>query len=287
MTQTTAELEHAARQSAPEPAPHSATALPAAGDALARHEPGATAGPVLIVGASSGIGRAIAREWASHGSAMILAGRDQDDLQRTAADLRIRYQVDVDVLPFDALAFDAHPAFWRECLRVRPDLAGVIVLHGYLPSQEQAQKDVAIARQAIDVNFTSAASLVSLAANDFERQGRGFLCVFSSVAGDRGRQSNYVYGSAKAALSAFLAGLRNRLHGKGVRVITVKPGFVDTGMTWGMPGMFLVATPEQVARDVYRAVTRGTPVVYTPWFWRYIMGIIRSIPEVVFVRMKM
>jgi len=245
-------------------------------------------GCVLIVGASSGIGRAIASRWARAGSDLILAGRDLDDLSRTAADLRVRFGRQVDVVSFDAVAFDAHESFWRECqLRAGGALDGLVMLHGNLPVQSEAQGDVQIARRAIDTNFTSAATVLTLAANDFEAQKRGFLCVFSSVAGDRGRQSNYVYGSAKAALTTFLQGLRNRLFKSGVAVITVKPGFVDTGMTWGLPGMFLVASPDQVAADVYRAVRKRKAEIYTPWFWRYIMRIIKTVPETVFKRMKM
>lgn len=247
-----------------------------------------TGGWVLIIGASSAIGRALARKWASAGSDIILAGRDLDDINRTAADLRIRSGRRVEVASFDAMAFDTHEAFWRDCqTRAGGALAGVIILHGQLPDQSAAQSDLATARQAIDVNFVSAVSVLTLAANDFERAQRGFICVFSSVAGDRGRQSNYVYGSAKAALSTYLGGLRNRLARSHVHVLTVKPGFVDTAMTWGLPGLFLVAQPSCVADDVYSAVERGRSTIYTPWFWRYIMLIIKSVPEFIFKRMKM
>lgn len=248
----------------------------------------ATGGWVLVIGASSAIGRAVARQWADAGSNLLLAGRDLDDIRRTAADLRIRSGRQVQEIGFDALKFDAHEAFWRECLaRTGGALDGVIMLHGQLPAQSQAQADVAVAREAIDVNFISAVSVLTLAANDFEARKSGFLCVFSSVAGDRGRQSNYIYGSAKAALSTFLQGLRNRLAPSHVNVLTVKPGFVDTAMTWGLPGMFLVASPEKVAADVHRAVLHKRSEIYTPWFWRYIMLIIKSVPEFVFKRMKM
>jgi decaprenylphospho-beta-D-erythro-pentofuranosid-2-ulose 2-reductase len=243
---------------------------------------------VLIVGASSGIGRAVAKRWASAGSDVLLAGRDVEDLDRSAADLRLRYGRRAEVVSFDALDFASHEAFWRDCLdRAGGDLAGVVMLHGWMPPQADAQSDFALARKAIDTNYTSAVSLLTLAANDFEKKKRGFLCVFSSVAGDRGRQSNYAYGSAKAALSAFLQGLRNRLFKSGVTVLTVKPGFVDTAMTWGLPGLFLVATPEKVADDAFKAVGKGRAEIYTPFFWRYIMLIIKSVPEFVFKRMKL
>ncbi|MDB5289925.1 MAG: short-chain dehydrogenase [Phycisphaerales bacterium] len=243
---------------------------------------------VLIVGASSGIGRAVARRWAASGSDVLLAGRDVEDMERSAADLRLRYGRRVEVVPFDALDFDSHESFWRDCLdRTGGDLAGVVMLHGWMPAQADAQNDFTLARKAIDTNYTSAVSLLTLAANDFEKKKRGFLCVFSSVAGDRGRQSNYAYGSAKAALTAFLQGLRNRLFKSGVSVVTVKPGFVDTAMTWGLPGLFLVASPEKVANDVFVAVGKRRAEIYTPFFWRYIMLIIKSVPEFVFKRMKL
>jgi decaprenylphospho-beta-D-erythro-pentofuranosid-2-ulose 2-reductase len=249
---------------------------------------GASGPWVVVVGASSGIGRAIARRWAMAGSNLILAGRDVEDMNRSAADLRIRSGRHVEVVPFDALAFDKHESFWRECSsRAGGMIDGMVMLHGNLPAQSEAQVDVNVARSAIDTNFTSAVSILSFAANDFEARRRGFLCVFSSVAGDRGRQSNYVYGAAKAGLTTFLQGLRNRLFKSGVGVVTVKPGFVDTGMTWGLPGMFLVAKPESVAEDVYRAVEKGKATIYTPFFWRYIMLIIKHVPEVIFKRMKM
>ena len=135
--------------------------------------------------------------------------------------------------------------------------------------------------------FTSAALLANLAAEYLEPRKRGFLCVLSSVAGDRGRQSNYIYGAAKGGLNIFLQGLRQRLSKSGIVVVTVKPGFTDTAMTWGLPGMFLVASPQKVAHDIYRAVQNGRGTVYTPWFWQIIMTLIKSIPEVVFNRIKL
>jgi decaprenylphospho-beta-D-erythro-pentofuranosid-2-ulose 2-reductase len=245
---------------------------------------------VLILGATSAIARALAAEFARAGSALILAGRDMEELERSAADLRLRHGVDAAVEPFDALDFDSHPAFFRSCtarVRGEADEFGVVLCHGYLPDQRQAASDAAVARRVIDTNYTSAVSVLNLAADHLEQRRGGFICGLSSVAGDRGRQSNYLYGSSKAALSTYLQGLRNRLSRAGVRVVTVKPGFVDTKMTFGLPGMFLVATPERVAKDISRAIRRGRSVVYTPWFWRPIMLIIRTIPEFIFKRMKL
>jgi short-subunit dehydrogenase len=141
----------------------------------------------------------------------------------------------------------------------------------------------------IDVNYTSAVSLLGLAAAHFASKKTGCICAVSSVAGDRGRQSNFLYGSTKAALTAHLQGLRNRLFRAGVAVVTIKPGFVDTAMTWGLvnPASPLVASPKRVARDMARAIERRANVVYSPWFWRWIMAIIRAIPEPLFKRMKL
>ena len=245
---------------------------------------------VLILGATSAIARAVAAQLAREGAGLILAGRDVEELERSAADLRLRRGVEVAVERFDALDFDSHAAFFQSCTgRLAPDGGefGVVLCHGYLPEQQRAASDAAVARRVIDTNYTSAVSVLNLVADSLERRRGGFICGLSSVAGDRGRQSNYLYGSSKAALSTYLQGLRNRLSRSGVRVVTVKPGFVDTKMTFGLPGMFLVAKPERVAKDTCRAIRRGRSVVYTPWFWRPIMLIIRAIPEFMFKRMKL
>ena len=152
-----------------------------------------------------------------------------------------------------------------------------------------AEADFAEAARTVDINFKSYISLLQPAADYFRERGEGFVCALSSVAGDRGRQSNFIYGASKAALTAYLQGLRNRLARHGVRVITVKPGFVDTGMTWGVldPRSPLIAAPEKVARDVVHAVDRRRDVIYTPWFWRWIMFVICSIPERIFKNLKL
>jgi short-subunit dehydrogenase len=139
----------------------------------------------------------------------------------------------------------------------------------------------------LDSNFTAAVSVLNLAADYFAARRGGFLCVLSSVAGDRGRQSNYLYGAAKGGLTVYLQGLRNRLSRSGVQVTTVKPGFVDTPMTYGKPGLFLTATPERAARGILRAIRRRKDEVYVPGFWRWIMEIVRTVPECVFKRMKL
>jgi short-subunit dehydrogenase len=157
---------------------------------------------------------------------------------------------------------------------------------GYLGDQ-QAARDFGVGKKVIAANFTGATSILSHCANYFEQKKCGFIIGVASVAGDRGRQSNYVYGAAKGALSLYLQGLRNRLYVSGVRVITIKPGFVDTAMTYGLPGLFLVASPQYVGQRIVGSLTKSADVVYLPWFWRYIMFIIKCIPEPVFKRMKL
>jgi short-subunit dehydrogenase len=161
-----------------------------------------------------------------------------------------------------------------------------VLCFGYLADQQQAQKDFALARRTLDVNLTAAVSILELAADYFEERRRGFICALSSVAGDRGRQSNYIYCAAKAGLTVYLQGLRQRLARAGVQVTTVKPGFVDTRMTFGKAGLFLVATPEQAARGIVRAIRKKRDCAYVPGFWRWIMLVVRAIPECIFKRLR-
>jgi decaprenylphospho-beta-D-erythro-pentofuranosid-2-ulose 2-reductase len=243
---------------------------------------------VLLTGPTSGIGAAIARELAARGASLILAGRDIEEIGKLATDLRVRFAAPVSVCPFDALDFASHRAL-LEAADARAELEGVILCHGYMVDQRAAQQDFAEVARTVDVNFKSCVSILELAAERFEQRRHGYLCALSSVAGDRGRQSNYIYGASKAALSAYLQGLRNRLAPLGVQVTTVKPGFVDTPMTWGLlkPDSPIVASPRRVARDIVRGLGRRRDVIYTPWFWRWIMLIIRGVPERIFKRLKL
>lgn len=241
---------------------------------------------VLILGATSAIAQASAAAFARSGSSLYLASRDDNELERIAADLRLRYGVDVHHGHFDAEAINTHAGFFKNVLKTFPNLSGVVLAFGYLGNQ-LAMRDPAECVKVITCNFTGAASILNHCASHFETLQSGFIIGISSVAGDRGRQSNYVYGSAKGALSLYLQGLRNRLHTCGVRVITIKPGFVDTTMTYGLPGLFLVASPQIIGDRIVAALNKSTDVVYLPWFWRYIMLIIKHIPEFIFKRMKL
>lgn len=242
--------------------------------------------PVLILGATSAIARGTAAAFAARGHALYLASRDLDELQRSATDLHLRYGVEVRYGLFDAEATETHEAFLQQVIAEMQGLSGVVLAFGYLGDQIAA-RDFSVGAKVIAANFTGAASILSLCASYFEPLKHGFIIGISSVAGDRGRQSNYVYGAAKGALSLFLQGLRNRLFASGVRVITIKPGFVDTAMTFGLPGLFLVASPQQIGEDIARTLKKSADVVYLPGFWRYIMLIIKHIPEPIFKRLKM
>lgn len=241
---------------------------------------------VIVFGAASGIGRAVADELARRGYDLVLAGRDGEELAAVASDLRLRYGVATSCQAFDALALETHGAVVAACQSASQDrLAGAVICFGYLGDQATAQNDTAEMKRILDTNLLGAASILGHLVNHFEPKRRGFLCAISSVAGDRGRQSNYVYGAAKAGLTVFLQGLRNRLFRSGVRVVTIKPGFVDTGMTFGKAGMFLVASPELAARRIVRAIVRGSDQSYVPAFWRPILFVLRSIPEPIFKRL--
>ncbi|MGH6648064.1 SDR family oxidoreductase [Aquabacterium sp.] len=242
---------------------------------------------ILIVGATSAMAEACARLWAQQGDHLFLAARNAAQLQSLAADLATRGATKVGTRVFDANQHGQHAALLADATQTLGGLDTVLIAHGTLTDQERAQHDVAYALAEIGTNGLSVVALLTLVANQLEQQGRGAIAVISSVAGDRGRQSNYVYGGAKALVSAFTSGLRQRLAKKGVRVITVKPGFVDTPMTAHLPKGPLWAKPEQVARDISQAIDQGRRIVYTPGFWRLIMLIIKTIPEFVFVKLKL
>ncbi len=242
---------------------------------------------ILIVGATSAIAEATARRFASRGDALLLAGRNSQRLQAIAQDLRVRGAKLAETFEFDARSLDRIPALLQAAGERLGGLDAALIAHGTLSDQSACQRSVELLREEFDVNALSFMALCTDLANQFEAQGRGVIAVISSVAGDRGRQSNYVYGSAKAAVTAFTSGLRQRLYSKGVRVVTIKPGFVSTPMTAAFKKGALWATPASVAADIVRAMDAGKAVIYTPWFWRPIMWIIRSVPETVFRRLKL
>jgi short-subunit dehydrogenase len=234
------------------------------------------------------MGRALAAEFASHQYDLILAGRDREELQAVAADLSLRYHVSTRAARVDVLEFEALESALAACITPASDsLEGAVLCIGYLGDPETVRQDLNEARRILDTNFTGSALALEVLAKHFEQKRRGFICALSSVAGDRGRQSNYLYGSAKGGLTTYLQGLRNRLYPSGVHVITVKPGFVDTRMVFGKARLPLVAPPQAVARDIYHAVKSRKNVVYVPWFWRVIMLMVCLIPEALFKKLRM
>lgn len=240
---------------------------------------------VLIVGAASDMAVAIAKKFASKGYALQLAARNEQRLQPLCSDIQIRYKTPCTLHAFEALDVNTHAAFFDR-LPAPPDI--VICVFGYLGDHVKALTDWAEAEKIIHTNYTGAVSICQMAANYFASQKKGTIVGISSVAGERGRQSNYFYGSAKAGFTAFLSGLRNRLFHEGVHVVSVQPGFVYTRMTENIQTPpLLTATPEQVADTVYNAVIKKKNTVYVKWFWRWIMYIIKAIPEFIFKKLRL
>ncbi len=236
--------------------------------------------PVLILGAASGMARAIARSFASEGHAIQLAARNVDRLEADRDDLKTRYGVEATLHEFDALDLGSHEAF----VAGLPELPAIAVCAvGAMGTQEENAADPKIGATVMRANFEGPASIFAHLANAMEARGSGTLVGISSVAGDRGRASNYVYGSAKAGYTAFLSGLRNRLAKKGVHVVTVLPGFVATVMTEGLdlPAR-LTAQPEEVGAAVVKAVQKQRDIIYVRPIWRIVMAVIRNIPEPIF-----
>ncbi|MDR2354090.1 MAG: SDR family oxidoreductase [Deltaproteobacteria bacterium] len=240
---------------------------------------------LLVVGATSDIARATALVFGENGWDLILAGRDMERITTIAADLSFMLDREVSFHHYDVLNEPERLNLW-DSLQKKPD--AVLLAVGLLGDQEQARFDPELATKIMTVNFTGLVSLITQVANFFEARGSGSLIGISSVAGDRGRGSNFTYGAAKAGLTAYLSGLRNKLFSKGVHVLTVKPGFVKTAMTKDMKLPFLLtATPEQVAKSIYKGVKNRKNVIYTRWYWKWIMFIVKAIPEFIFKRLSM
>ncbi len=242
---------------------------------------------ILIIGATSAIAQEVARIYARRQSRLCLVARNQTKLRIVADDLRARGAQAVDVLARELALPDTHADIIKHALAFLQDIDVVLIAYGSLPDQAACEADAEQTMNELQVNFLSVAALLMRLANTLEQRGHGTLAVISSVAGDRGRQSNYVYGAAKGGLSIFLQGLRNRLAGKGVQVLTIKPGFVDTPMTAEFKKGPLWASARKVAADIVRAIDRRRDVAYVPWFWQGIMLVIKAIPERIFKRLKL
>jgi short-subunit dehydrogenase len=242
---------------------------------------------VVILGATSAIARATAQALARRNYNLILAGRDTEELERIANDLHIRHEVKTRCRQLDVHDLDGHKHFCSNLMGPDETLTGVVSAIGYLGDQDLAFTDPDEARTILTTNFTGPVILLDELSRLLIEQQKGFIIGIASVAGDRGRQSNFIYGSAKGGFNIYLQGLRNRLFRDNVQVLTVKPGFVDTAMTFGLDGLFLVAQPEEIGENIVQAMEKKKDIVYLPFFWRYIMLIIRSIPELLFKRLSL
>jgi decaprenylphospho-beta-D-erythro-pentofuranosid-2-ulose 2-reductase len=242
---------------------------------------------VLIIGASSAIAYETAKCFARDGADLFLVGRSAEKLATVAADLKVRGAKQAETYLLDLCELDRHQEMFEQAITSLGELDMLLIAHGTLGDQHKCEQDVSETMQELQTNCLSVISLLTISANYFEQQRHGCIAVVSSVAGDRGRKSNYVYGIAKAAVSIFLQGLRNRLSSVGVSVVTIKPGYVATPMTTHMKTGLLTANPQSVGRGIYLAMIKGKDVVYLPWFWSLIMFIIRSIPESVFKRLSL
>ena len=243
---------------------------------------------VLIIGATSAIAESTARIYAARGDRLFLVARNTLKLEALALDLQVRGASWVGSMVMDACDTDRHQDMLSAAIDGLDGLDLVLIAHGTLPDQGVVQKDYPATLQVLEDNFLSVVSMLTGIANVCEQQGHGTIAVISSVAGDRGRQSNYVYGTAKGGLSVFLQGLRNRLAQAGVNVLTIKPGFVSTPMTAHLNGSGpLWAEPDDIAAGIVKAVEKNRNVVYLPAFWQLIMTIICAVPESIFKRLKL
>lgn len=241
---------------------------------------------VLVVGATSAIATATARRFAADGDALFLVARHAERLALTADDLRARGAARAETYALDLDEIARHGEMLAAADAALGGLDVALVAYGTLGDQATSEASVDATLREWHTNATSTIALLTLLGNDFERRGSGTIAAITSVAGDRGRKTNYVYGAAKAAVTTFLGGLRGRLAARGVRVVTIKPGFVDTPMTAHLPKGPLFASADTVGAAIYKAITGTGDVVYTPFFWRYVMAGIRLVPERVFKRLN-
>lgn len=242
---------------------------------------------ILIIGATSAIAHHTAINFAQSGWELHLVARNNEKLDIIRQDILARHKTQISTYKQDALDFDNHQVLFDDVLKNADSLDAVLIAHGTLPNQEETQNEPEQIRKEFDINALSVMSYATIAAEYFEKKKSGNISIISSVAGDRGRMSNYVYGAAKSAVSAFASGLRARMQKSGVNVLTVKPGFVDTPMTDNVEKNFLFANPKDVGKAIYDAIINEKDVLYVPGFWKIIMLIVKSVPESIFKKLKM
>jgi decaprenylphospho-beta-D-erythro-pentofuranosid-2-ulose 2-reductase len=249
--------------------------------------PNSTPKKILVLGATSGIAEATCRIWASQGASLFLVGRNAEKLAAVAQDLKTRGATYVDTAVADLDDTDKHPELLAHAINSLTGMDVAYLAHGILGDQAEAERDFNTAAQILHTNFVAPVSLLTWLANYCVQRQLGTLAVISSVAGDRGRKSNYVYGSSKAGLSAFLGGLRNRIDREGVTVLSIKPGPTRTAMTAGMPKSEKFADPNAVAESIVKAIAAKKDTLYVPFQWQPIMFVIRNIPERIFKKLNL
>ncbi len=242
---------------------------------------------ILVIGATSAIAYETTRYFARKHASLYLVARNHEKLEIIKNDLRVRGAARVETCQLDLNELDRHQHMIQNTIDTLGGLDIVLISHGTLGDQKLCEQSVAKTLEELTTNFTSVISLLTILANYFEQQRHGCIAVVTSVAGDRGRPSNYVYGTSKGAVSIFLQGLRSRLAKSGVTVLTIKPGLVDTPMTAMLKKGLLFAQPSSVGKGIYKAINKRRNVVYLPWFWRPIMFIVKSIPEPIFKRLNL
>ena len=242
---------------------------------------------ILVIGATSAIAEHCARLWAARGDAVFLVGRNNERLQTIVADLKVRGAAQAHSYCMDLNSMDGHAAMLDAAEAAMGGVDNVLIAHGTLSNQKACEQSVEETLAEINTNALSTVSLLTHIANRFEAKQAGTIAVISSVAGDRGRASNYVYGSAKAMITAFTSGLRQRLHKSNVAVVTIKPGFVDTPMTASFKKSLLWAKPNSVAAKIVQAIDKRKDEVYLPAFWWAMMMVIKTIPQLLFRKLKL
>ncbi len=242
---------------------------------------------ILIAGATSAIAQETAKHFAQDGDNLFLVARNPEKLQAVADDLQARGAAKVATLNMDMNAIDRHEEMWHAAEGAIGTIDTLLVAYGVLPDQQACSKDIQRTLETFQTNTLSVIALLTIAANIFADQHYGTLAVISSVAGDRGRQSNYIYGASKGALNIFLQGLRNRLYKANVHVLTIKPGMVDTPMTAHLRKGPLFTNPQAVGEKIYQAIVKRVDTLYVPWYWRWVMVVIKAIPESLFKRLSL
>ena len=239
---------------------------------------------IILTGATSSIGGAIIKEFAKNNFDLILLGRDKQELEKIASDASIRYQIKVKYYLFDSMELDQHEKLMHKIKQGNQNVSGIIIAHGYMDKDDGLNILTDSLERLVKVNYTSIITLTSSFAKLFNKKGN-FVAVITSIAGDRGKARNVIYGSAKGAASRYLEGFRQAA--KNLTVIDIKPGFVDTPMTYGYIDSPLIDTREKVAKDIYKAIKKRKRVVYTPFFWRYIMFILKNLPGIIYDKLKL